>query len=190
MQKKTKIPRYKTDSRCYRVLEEVSAGDLFVGFLSSARSGRLMYAIARARAKERYENKQALLRLEGCGYVKLQSQQGKSVFMITKEGKIALQEIYDRALRVTKEPKKWDKAWRVVVYDFPEQNRVARNALRYILTRAHYLQLQKSVWIFPYDSSELTRLLSNDEIVCTHTVFMKVSSMSKEAEYKKHFGLE
>ncbi len=182
-------PRLQNGSRHYRILEEISAGDLFVGFLASAGSSRLMYKVARNRAKERYANKLALQRLEGCGYVRKKSQNGKVGFFVTKEGKHALGDIYEHSSRAIKHPKKWDNMWRVVTYDFPETERSARNSLRHVLLRSHFSQLQKSVWIFPYDSTLLKNLLIQNDTVRNHAVFMKVAYVSSASKHKKHFGL-
>ena len=191
MQKKqaSKIPRFQSGSRYYDILEEISAGDLFVGFLSSSGSTRLMHKVARERAKERYANKRALERLEGCGYVQRKSKNGKLSFFGTKEGKQALREIYEHSSFAIAHPEKWDGVWRVVTYDFPEEERSARNSLRYVLTKSHFLQLQKSVWIFPYDSTLLSQLLARNSVVRMHTIFMKVTYLSSAVTNKKHFGL-
>lgn len=185
----SKIPRFQNGSRYYGILEEISAGDLFVGFLSSAGSTRLMHKTARDRTKERYANKRALQRLEGCGYVQRKSKNGKVSFFVTKEGKHALHEIYERSSVAITQPENWDGVWRVVTYDFPEEERSARNSLRYVLTKSHFLQLQKSVWIFPYDSTLLSRLLVKNNVVRIYTVFMKVAYISSAAANKKYFGL-
>src|SRR3989344_5169870 len=51
------------------VLEELSVGDLLVGFLCSARSTRRMYKIARERAKHRYHTRLAIERLTSEGHI-------------------------------------------------------------------------------------------------------------------------
>src|SRR3989338_6258356 len=182
-------PQFQRGSRHYRVLEEISAGDLFVGFLFSAKSTRSMYKIARARATERYRNRLAIERLEGCGYVQRQSRNGKIAFFITREGKRALRDIYERSARAVKHPEKWDGVWRVIAYDFPEKERATRNSLRYVLHKSHFLRIQKSVWVFPYDCSLLSELLAKNATANAHTIFMKVASISSESTHKKHFGL-
>jgi phenylacetic acid degradation operon negative regulatory protein len=108
---------------------------------------------------------------------------------VTKEGKRKLRDIYEYSSRAIMHPKKWDGMWRVITYDFPEEERSARNSLRHVLSQSHFLQLQKSVWIFPYDSTLLAELLVENDIVRDHTVFMKVAHVSSAPTYKKHFGL-
>lgn len=47
-------------------------------------------------------------------------------------------------------PKRWDGIWRVVIFDIPEDEKIARNALRLKLKELGFYQLQKSVFIYPY----------------------------------------
>jgi phenylacetic acid degradation operon negative regulatory protein len=50
----------------------------------------------------------------------------------------------------------WDKKWRMVIFDIPEVTRRDRDFLRSQLQWLGFLELQKSVWIFPYEiKSEL-----------------------------------
>ncbi|GEM_PF-3110881 len=187
--KQIQAPRFQNKSRYYRLLEEISAGDLFVGFLSSAMSTRLLYKVAHERAIERSRNKIALARLEECGYVQRKTKNGEVGFFMTQKGKFALHEIYKNASSVIKYPEKWDGMWRIVSYDFPEEKRSARNSLRHVLSKSHFLQMQKSVWIFPYESKLLSELLAENEIVRAHTIFIKAKTVSSDALYKKHFHL-
>lgn len=183
------VPRFQNGSRYYHILDEISAGDLLVGFLFSGTSVRRMYKIAHTRAKERYVNRLAVERLEACGYVQRGKKNGNTVFFATTEGKRALRHIYEHSSRAMKHQEKWDGTWRVIAYDFPEVERSARDSLRYVLRKSHFLQIQKSVWVFPYDCSSLSELLAKDAVVRTHTIFMRVASISSDARHKKHFGL-
>ena len=182
------VPRYQSGSRYYRILEDVSMGDLFVGFLSSAGSSRLMHRVAAKRAYERNKNRLALERLEQCGYIRHEVKNGEMIFFATREGKQALYDVYRQTSETMGHPERWDGSWRVVAYDFPEEERSRRNSLRYILSKSGYLQIQKSVWIFPYDVSLLTELLAKDVIIAKHTVFMK-ASVSGDKKHKKHFKI-
>ena len=185
----THTPPFRSNSRHYRILENISAGDLFVGFLSSAGSTRLMYKVARKRARDRYTNRKAIEELEKCGYVQRIIKSGNVNFFITKEGKQALHNIYKQTLNAAKHPGHWDGAWRVVLYDFPENERSLRNSLRYVLTKCGFLKIQKSVWIFPYDAPLLSSLLANNPVISAHTAYMNATGLTHETAYKKHFKL-
>lgn len=48
-------------------------------------------------------------------------------------------------------PKKWDKKWRMVLFDIPEKRKAVRNALRETLRRLGFYEFQKSVFVYPYE---------------------------------------
>ena len=183
-------PKFRANSLSYSILEEISAGDLFIGFLFSGRSTRRMYRIAAKRAQERYRNKQAVSKLTKSGYVREVIEDGVSSFFITKAGKQALHELYTHTARQIAEPKKWDGMWRIVAYDFTEQERSDRNSLRYILEKAHFKQIQKSVWLSPFDSTLIEKTMAQHQIVGKRTICMTVSKISNEEQYKTHFKLK
>jgi DNA-binding transcriptional regulator PaaX len=47
-------------------------------------------------------------------------------------------------------PEKWDKKWRIVVFDLPETRKKERDSLRHHLKRLGFYKLQKSVFVHPY----------------------------------------
>lgn len=80
------------------------------------------------------------------------------------EGKIQYLEITAKGLqhiqKLTLESKgvkhqqKWDGKWRVVISDIPEKDRAIRDFLRIHLYKLGFRQIQKSVFIFPFECSE------------------------------------
>ncbi|MBI2024400.1 CRISPR-associated endonuclease Cas2 [Candidatus Giovannonibacteria bacterium] len=60
-----------------------------------------------------------------------------------------------------KKPKKWDKKWRVVVFDIPEERRKIRNALRTRLKNLGFHEMQRSVFVFPYACDDEINILVN-----------------------------
>ncbi len=61
--------------------------------------------------------------------------------------------------------RQWDKKWRIVVFDIEEKERKTRNFLRRQLKLMGFGQLQKSVWLSPYDFlPELKRLISSYQL--------------------------
>ena len=47
-----------------------------------------------------------------------------------------------------------DGEWRIVIFDIPEKFKKAREALRMKLKELGFLELQKSVFIFPYECED------------------------------------
>ena len=48
-------------------------------------------------------------------------------------------------------PEKWDKKWRIVVFDIPNEKKTARDILASKLKKLGFIRLQKSIFVFPYD---------------------------------------
>jgi len=60
-----------------------------------------------------------------------------------------------------KEPAFWDKKWRVIIFDVPHKHRIKREALRGKLKELRFSQLQKSVWVHPYECSKEINILKD-----------------------------
>lgn len=87
-------------------------------------------------------------------------------------------------------PRKWDKIWRVVVFDIPEKKKRARDALRWELKKLGFFELQKSVWIFPYECDDAIDFLTEFFEIRDHVRVLEVSNISHDADLKLHFTLE
>lgn len=66
---------------------------------------------------------------------------------ITARGKKRLESI----LPQFENPKKWDGSWYIVTYDIPESKKKLREILRENLKKLGFGELQKSVWVCPYN---------------------------------------
>jgi len=55
------------------------------------------------------------------------------------------------SLKFLKFQKKWDKSWKLVIYDIPERERKERIALKNFLKELGFGMVQQSCWVSPYD---------------------------------------
>jgi len=131
----------------------------------------------------------ALGRLADKGLVTFEKRDGKSFARITLAGQkeLALQEQM-AALRIKKR-KRWDKRYRVVIFDVPEHRRAIRNSLRNTMRSAGFLQLQQSVWVYPHDCEDLIALLKADLHIGKDVLYLIVEKIERDAWIKKHFGI-
>jgi DNA-binding transcriptional regulator PaaX len=53
-----------------------------------------------------------------------------------------------------KHSKKWDGQWRIVFFDIPEKYKTSRDALTSKLKMLGFKQIQKSVYVFPFECFE------------------------------------
>jgi hypothetical protein len=90
------------------------------------------------------------------------------------------------------EIKKWDGKWRVIIFDIPEMSRRDRDFLRRELKWIGFVELQKSVWIFPYDMErEIMALLKLWKLEFRGDIrFLVVEKITEEEELKKQFNLK
>ncbi|MFH0803762.1 MAG: CRISPR-associated endonuclease Cas2 [Candidatus Tagabacteria bacterium] len=108
--------------------------------------------------KERYEeyrkiwrNFHALKKQRALEFV--EEKGGYLIYRPTEKGKEKIKKfILDKM--VLEKPKKWDKRWRLVIFDIPETKQKARAALRERLKNLGFYQCQKSVWIHPFPCME------------------------------------
>ncbi len=68
--------------------------------------------------------------------------------------------IFGKEVKIQK-PKKWDRLWRVVIFDIPEETRRFRDILRNHLKQIGFRELQHSVFIFPYPCEKELAALVN-----------------------------
>jgi len=88
-----------------------------------------------------------------------------------------------------KKPKRWDKKWRIAIFDIPEKKRGARDALRDTLKKLGFYELQKSVFVLPYPcQSELDFVIEFFNV--RHYVrTITAIELDNELHLRKIFGL-
>ena len=115
---------------------------------------------------------------------------GEIKIVLSHKGKELILQYKLEDIRI-KKPAKWDEYWRILIYDIPASQRKASNALSKKLKDIGFRQLQKSVWVFPYE------FLPEIEFICAvfeinmdkYISYFKTKEIPKEKEFKKFFNL-
>lgn len=84
---------------------------------------------------------------------------------------------------------KWDKKWRIVIFDIPEPKKLAREHLRFFLKELGFKMLQNSNWICPYGDFDEIQNFIKEEKIEKHVVLIVTDRISNELLYKKKFDL-
>ncbi len=105
----------------------------------------------------------------------------------TKKGILRL--LKAKTKQEAKTKKKWDGRWRLVIFDIPEKQRLARGNLRTILRELGFLKLQNSVWVSPDDHFNLLQNIVREYRIAPFVVLMEVKRISNDLLLKKKFGL-
>lgn len=103
---------------------------------------------------KKYENKKRFLNsfnyLRSCGLIKAEHR-GKQLYVsLTEKGEKNAKKYWIDDLRI-KKPEKWDGKWRVMIFDVKDKQKIKREALRGKIKELGLYQLQKSVWVCPYN---------------------------------------
>lgn len=115
---------------------------------------------------------------------------GKYNIELTKKGKLKAIE-YDLLRRLKIKDKKWDGKWRMLIFDVPERLRNGRNALRWKIKKLGFYELQKSVFVIPYECKEETDLVVSHFDLKPYVYYGILEIVGEETnkKLKKHFGL-
>ena len=107
---------------------------------------------------------------------------------ITKKGKEELDRIKLKDWEVEK-PKKWDKRWRMLIFDIPEYKRSVRDKIRQTLAHVGFVKVQQSVWIYPYNCEDFVTLLKADFKIGKDLLYLIVDSMENDKNFRKKFDV-
>ena len=129
----------------------------------------------------------------------------KQYLQVTKNGKsfrISLSKLGKNRARIyslqstllkklkSEEKRRWDKKWRVVMFDIKSVQRKKRDALRRMLKRSGFEQLQKSAWVYPFECKQ--------EIDFTKTFFkiqddecrvVLATDIGEDKKFRKKFNI-
>ena len=85
--------------------------------------------------------------------------------------------------------KKWDKLWRIVIFDVAEHQSKMRQELRRALTLYGFRQLQKSVWVYPHSCEDFVQLIKGHLNISVDVLYMTANYIENDKELKREFRL-
>ncbi len=172
-----------------RILLLLEAGDAFGYAYVPGRKWQALKKLSREWKKlDKKSVYRGMVNLYRVGDIARQQQPNGFIFLVlTEKGSLkALQEKLD-VIKLKKQP--WDKKWRMVAFDIPEKYKKGRDALRQRLLRIGFAELQKSVFITPYDcQQEMTALVAFFKLD-KYVRFGILSFIDNELYFKKRFNL-
>ncbi|HDZ85162.1 MAG TPA: CRISPR-associated endonuclease Cas2 [Candidatus Moranbacteria bacterium] len=89
-----------------------------------------------------------------------------------------------------KKPMRWDKKWRVVMFDIPEKRRRERDAIREKLKNLGFHELQKSVFVYPFSCRDEIDFIVEYFQIRNCVRYGELANLTNGAELKLHFGLK
>ena len=138
-------------------------------------------------ARFNFQIKSVLSRLATKGLVMFVEKDGKRYARITEEGKHML-DLETARMQVGKK-KRWDRRWRLVIFDIPERRRSVRIRLRKFMASCGFERLQDSVWAYPYDCEDLIALVKAEFRIGADALYLIVEQMEHDKHLREHFHL-
>ena len=140
-------------------------------------------------ARLRYKTKRVLGRLKQKGEIEFIKEDGKTFVQLTKLGEQSLAMNTEKMKLASTKTKKWDKRYRLVMFDIPEKRKKTRDYLRREMLEVGFLCMQDSVWVYPYDCEEFVALLKTDLHLGKDVVYAVVEFIENDSWIRKHFNL-
>jgi len=118
----------------------------------------------------------------------IQEKDNKIKIRLTNKGQVRIKEFSAEILTIPR-PKKWDRKWRIIIFDIPNKFTKAREALRRKLKDLRFYQLQKSVWIYPYPCEDEILFIAHVFQIEPFIEILTVENLLHEDKIRRFFNL-
>ncbi len=136
-----------------------------------------------------YEMNRYLKRLLERGLLRKTLRGNTEQLEVTSKGKKLILKYELESLNQNKPPK-WDKKYRVVIFDIAEERRGIRDRLRITIRGLGFIQLQQSVWVYPYPCQDIIELLKKYLEIKSEIIYMTVDTIENDQWLKTIFNLK
>jgi CRISPR/Cas system-associated endoribonuclease Cas2 len=142
-----------------------------------------------ALARLRYQTKSTLARLKQKGEIEFVEREGMHFARLTKRGEEALAFGKEKMELEVRKPRRWDRRYRLVMFDVPEKRKKIRERLRFTMKEVGFLRLQDSAWLYPYDCEEFVALLKAHLRIGKDVLYAVIEEIENDKWIRKHFNL-
>lgn len=113
---------------------------------------------------------------------------GTTEMKLTNQGKTRVLYAKYGTMKLPRQDR-WDKKWRIVLFDIPEDKKTARDALRQKLVWLGFRELQKSVLVYPYPCRDQLDFLIEYFGLRRYVRTLEATDIDVAVHLKKHFRL-
>lgn len=119
--------------------------------------------------------------------IEFKEEAGKTVIVLTEKGKKRGLKFDLDNIKIRKMIS-WDRKWRMLLFDIPEEMKSAREIFRDKLKKMGFLQFQKSVWIYPYPCEDEIDFLAEYFRIASHVNLLTLI-IEDDIPLRSHFDL-
>ena len=89
-----------------------------------------------------------------------------------------------------KKQKRWDRKWRLIIYDIAERGKgKIRRQIFELFKIAGFYRLQNSIWVYPYDCEDVIGLLKTDFGVGKEILYIIADEIENDRYLRQYFEL-
>lgn len=125
-------------------------------------------------------------RLKRNGLIRCFVERKKEYLEITDKGIKNIKKAFLEMIEID-HSKKWDGKWRIIIFDIPEKERGARDGIRSKLYSLGFKQIQKSVFVYPFECSKEIFYICNYYRARKYIKYMIANIIEGEDEIIDHF---
>lgn len=182
--------KYQRD-RKKKLLYEIfkAGGSLAIVFIAPGAAPTILKPFMDSNNLTNPELKRTLRKMNEDGLISMkESKDGKITVRLKKDGK-------EKALKYSieemdiKKPKKWDKKWRIVIFDIPEKKKLARDILQQKLRELGFKKIQNSIYVYPFPCEDEIEFISSVYEIRPYVQLMRADKVSNEELLKAHFKI-
>ena len=184
----------RSKSLTREILFVAAAGPTLLSALASPKAVEVLKLPLKLRKDwdkiDRRRMHEAIKRLNQKRLIELVEKSGELYIKITTDGKRLIRS-FDYDNLILPRPKKWDKKWRLVIFDIPNEKNKERRAFSKKLKDIGFYPLQESVFIYPYDCRDEIDFICEFLLINRHVNYCIVESLDKrEGDLRKIFNLK
>ncbi len=121
----------------------------------------------------------------------------KGLVKYSKDGFLSLTSLGEETMKIIdiadyklEKPKRWDKKWRILIFDVREDKRWLRDKVREILNKIGFVKLQNSVWVYPYDCEDLINMVKTNFKIGREVLYIIADKVENDRILREHFKLD
>lgn len=186
-----KIKKFAKNERTLEVLESIAKLGfiLFLGVAAPNAAGHIIKLLGWVPDyKNKYRTENVIKTLEEKKLIRYWVKDGKGKMILTKEGEMYLARLKVKKVKLHREAK-WDRFWRIITFDIPEELKSNRKNFSRALNLAGMCCLEKSMYVFPYEcKGEIYRIAELYEVK-KYARYILASKVEPDFRLKSEFPL-
>lgn len=135
-----------------------------------------------------YQMRGRLSVLISTGYLTFEERGGVKYIRLTQKGERFAALMHEGSL-APKRPKRWDRKWRLLIFDIPERRKGIREKIRSALITLGFVRLQDSVWAYPYDCEDFILVLKAEYKIGKDVLYVIADHVENDRHLRRHFEL-